>query len=72
MTDQFVLAKSSFPDFFKAMQKLGKVFAPVTVSAKSFAFREVTAPEQIAYQALRTILPPKKFFYPQEEVVVLY
>lgn len=72
MTDQFVLAKSSFPDFFKAMQKLGKVFAPVTVSAKSFAFREVTAPEQIAYQALRTILPPKKFFYPQEEVVVRY
>lgn len=56
--------------FFSHLQSLGKVYAPVPVSAKSFSFKQVTSPDEIAFDALRSILPPKKFFYPQEETIM--
>lgn len=69
MDKTYILPKESFEEFFNTLKALGNVFAPVRVSEKSFSFRKVESPEQIAFEALRTILPPKKFFYPQEEVL---
>lgn len=66
----FVLRKANFGDFFKELKKLGAVNAPVRVSDQSFAFKKVESADEIAFEALRTILPPKKFFYPTEETII--
>jgi hypothetical protein len=44
----------------------------VRVSEQSFSFREVTSPAEIAFEALRTILPPKKYFFRQQETIISY
>src|SRR5271167_2852111 len=72
MEHQYVFPKTSFDAFFCELACFGKVFAPVKVSDQSFAFRPVDSAGEIAFEALRTILPPKKFFYPQQEVIVRY
>lgn len=58
--------------FFAALKELGSVYAPVRVSAQSFSFKEVQSGDEIAFEALRTILPPKKFFYPPHETLICY
>lgn len=68
----YVFRKTDFSQFFTALKNLGNVYAPVRVSEQSFAFKEVNAEQEIAFEALRTILPPKKFFYPQKEVLITY
>jgi sulfhydrogenase subunit beta (sulfur reductase) len=68
----FILAKESFSRFFERMQEFGPVHAPVRVSEQSFAFRAVSTPDEIAFEALRTILPPKKYFYPPRETLLKY
>jgi sulfhydrogenase subunit beta (sulfur reductase) len=68
----YKFSKESFLDFFKLMQSFGQVHAPVRVSEQSFSFRPVEKPEQIAFEALRTILPPKKMFFPQRETLISY
>lgn len=70
MDRTYVLSKTAFSNFFQELLRLGPVFAPVKVSEQSFSFRKVESPDEIAYEALRTILPPKKFFYQQEETVM--
>ncbi len=72
MEKSFTLLKDNFADFFQSLQSCGKVYAPVRVSDSSFSFKEVQSPDQIAFAALRTILPPKKFFYPQQETILTY
>ena len=68
----FVLKKVSFDKFFAVLRDLGNVYAPVRVSAQSFSFKQVEKVEEIAFEALRTILPPKKFFFPQRETLFSY
>lgn len=68
----FTFAKSDFGLFFSLLAKYGAVNAPVRVSDQSYAFKPVARPEHIAMDALRTILPPKKFFYPQQETLLKY
>lgn len=65
--DQLLLDKSDFAQLFDALKAYGKVFAPRPVSNQSFAYKEVSRPQDISPEALRTILPAKKFFYPQQE-----
>ncbi len=67
-----VFPKSRFPDFFAVMRSFGTVYAPVRVSEQSFSFKEVNAPNEIAFEALRTILPPKKFFFREHERILAY
>jgi sulfhydrogenase subunit beta (sulfur reductase) len=70
--DQFILGKSDFGGFFDALKAYGKVFAPRPVSDQSFAYKPVSRPQDISFDALRTILPAKKFFYPQQEDLVRF
>jgi sulfhydrogenase subunit beta (sulfur reductase) len=72
MERMYVFAKSDFGKFFALLQSFGTINAPVSVSDQSFAFKPVAQPEFIAMEALRTILPPKKFFYPQHEKLIEY
>ncbi len=67
-----VFLKSQFPLFLEALKTQGTVYAPVKVSKESYSFKAVQNADEIAFEALRTILPPKKFFYPQEEKVFSY
>ena len=64
--------KDQFEQFFCLLKSFGKVFAPVRVSEKSFSFKPIESPSQIAFEALRTILPPKKFFFQQHEPILSY
>lgn len=72
MEHPFVLKKADFPQMLAALRNYGKVYAPVRVSDQSYAFKPVDCQEDIAFEALRTILPPKKFLYPQRETVFSY
>lgn len=72
MEHYYRLSKQAFPEFFKLMSAFGQVHAPVRVSDQSFSFRPVNSVEEIAFEALRTILPPKKLFYPQQETLFSY
>lgn len=72
MDKTVTLKKSDFEAFFQALLKFGKVYAPVRVSKQSFSFKEVTKREEIAYDAVRTILPPKKFFFTQHDSLLKY
>lgn len=72
MEHNVVFPKNRFDDFFSLMQSFGTVYAPVRVSEQSFSFKEVSSASQIAFEALRTILPPKKFFFRQHETIISY
>jgi sulfhydrogenase subunit beta (sulfur reductase) len=72
MERTFVFAKNDFGKFFNLLRTFGTVNAPVRVSDASFAFKPVSDYRHIAMEALRTILPPKKFFYPQQETMLRY
>jgi sulfhydrogenase subunit beta (sulfur reductase) len=72
MEKSFVLAKSDFQKFLQRLSTFGAVHAPVRVSDQSFAYKPVDLEKEIAFEALRTILPPKKFLYPQREALFSY
>lgn len=72
MERTFVFSKDDFERFFFLLSGFGKVHAPVRVSDQSFAYKPVSDYRHIAMDALRTILPPKKFFYPQQETLFEY
>jgi sulfhydrogenase subunit beta (sulfur reductase) len=72
MERRFIFAKSDFGRFFGLLTKFGTVNAPVRISDQSFAFKAVKDHQHIAMDALRTILPPKKFFYPEHETLLEY
>lgn len=72
MAQIYVFSKSDFNFLLEVLKQQGKVYAPVRVSDQSFSFKEVQSEEEIAWEALRTILPPKKFFYPQSETILKY
>ncbi len=67
-----VFPKARFADFFAVMRSFGTVYAPVPVSEQSYSFKEVTTHNEIAFEALRTILPPKKFFFREHERILAY
>jgi sulfhydrogenase subunit beta (sulfur reductase) len=71
--DQYkVLYKTDFNDFIDRLAKIQKLVAPVQCGERSFAFHEVTSGEEIAVKYIPTILPPKKYFLPQNETLVEY
>lgn len=72
MNHDYTFQKTDFGKFVAQLQAFGTVFAPVRVSNASFAFKSIVDASDIALDALRTILPPKKFFYPQHETLLRF
>lgn len=72
MQRAFYFPKADFPEFFNLLTDFGPAHAPVRVSKSFFSFDPVTSHDQIAFEALRTILPPKKLFYPPHEPLVSF
>jgi sulfhydrogenase subunit beta (sulfur reductase) len=67
-----VLKKADFKEFIGRLAKNRKLVAPVKRGDKSFAFAEVKSGDEIALKYIPTILPPKKYFLPQSEVLAEY
>lgn len=64
--------KHRISDFVAELQKIGPVFAPVRVSEHSFSFKAISSYEEICFEALRTILPPKKLFFAPSELLFTF
>lgn len=67
-----VLKKADFNAFIGKLASAKKLVAPVKRGEKSFAFAEVKSGDEIALKYIPTILPPKKYFMPQSEVLAEY
>lgn len=72
MQHYFSFPKHSISRFFDLLKNIGRVWAPVRVSDQSFSFKEINGYEDIAFEALRTILPPKKFFFTPQETLIRF
>ncbi len=68
----FVLRKNFFDDFISCLTKISKVVAPVQKGYNKYEFEEIKAGSQISLKYIPTILPPKKYFMPQYEVLAEY
>ena len=67
-----VLKKEDFGGFISRLSRMHKVAAPVSKGHNNFAFEEVTSAEKISLKYIPTILPPKKYFMPQQETLLEY
>ncbi len=57
------LPKTNFKLFAEGLQKYGEVHIPKKKSKESYVFTKMEDPSEIALEYLRTILPPKKYFF---------
>ncbi|MCX7905157.1 MAG: 4Fe-4S dicluster domain-containing protein [Elusimicrobiales bacterium] len=66
-----ILKKSNIDSFIKELSKKMKVVAPVKKWQNNFVFDEINSAEDISTDDyIPTILPPKKYFMPQREVIM--
>ncbi len=71
--DKFVtLNKQDLNDFIVKLSRSQPVMAPVARGCKSFVFESVDSAKAIALHYIPTILPPKKYFFPQRETLLTY
>lgn len=62
-----ILMKEDLGNFISRLSRLQKLFAPVSKGYNNFSFKEISPADEIALKYIPTILPPKKFFMPQQE-----
>lgn len=72
MDKYVVLQKAKLNDFIKKLSESQKVVAPVARGYNNFSFSEVTSGQEVALNHIPTILPPKKYFMPQDEKILEY
>lgn len=65
--EYLILRKDDFNGFISRLSKLRKLVAPVSKGYNNYSFKEVTSADEVAVKYIPTILPPKKFFMPQQE-----
>lgn len=59
-------------DLIRFLQSKGDLYAPHKKGEKSFSFEKVNDPDKVVLNYNRTILPLKKFFIPQKEVLLKF
>ncbi|MCD4686549.1 MAG: 4Fe-4S dicluster domain-containing protein, partial [Anaerolineae bacterium] len=64
----YILSKEKLQEFVGALQANYRVVGPVQTET-GFAFDDITDPSQLTLDYTTTILPPKKYFLPQREVL---
>lgn len=64
----YILSKEKLPEFITALQAKFRVVGPVRTET-GYEFADITQPEQLQLDYSTTILPPKKYFLPQREVL---
>ncbi len=65
-----ILKKENLDGFISRMSRLRKVSAPVAKGNGEYAFEEVDSSDRIELKYKPTIMPPKKYFMPQEETLL--
>ena len=66
------LKKNQLSPLIESLAKKTTVVAPVAKGNQNFAFEKVTSAEEITLNYIPTILPPKKYFLPQKELLLKY
>lgn len=56
-------------EFLERLKAYGNLFAPQKISEKSYDFKLVEDVQDVIFDYNRTILPPRKFFYPTKETL---
>ncbi len=69
MDKYVVLQKTHFEEFIKKSAEASTVVAPVSKGFNNYAFAEVRSAGEVSLKYIPTILPPKKFFMPQNEII---
>ncbi len=64
----YILPKEKLPELVTALQKAFRVVGPVQTET-GYAFDDITDPAQLQLDYTTTVLPPKKYFLPQREVL---
>ena len=64
-----VLGKSRFDDFFKVLEELGTIVAPVKTSEDMYSFKHIKETSEASMLYTRTMIPPKKYFIKPDEVI---
>jgi sulfhydrogenase subunit beta (sulfur reductase) len=64
----YILSKEKLPEFVKALQAHFRVVGPVRTET-GYAFDDITEASQLQLNYNTTVLPPKKYFLPQREVL---
>ncbi len=72
MMSYVVLDKDQLNSFIVQLAAGQKVVAPVHKGNNRYAFEEVQTGEKISIKYIPTILPPKKYFMPQNETLLEY
>lgn len=66
------LPKTNFNAFIEGLKKYGEVHVPVKKSQKSYVFTPMNDPSEIALEYLRTVVPPKKYFFKPKEKLITF
>ncbi len=74
MDQYYRLNKTECREFVGALTSRYQVVAPVKRGEKSFVFARISSPDEIASpeEYIPTIIPPKKYFFPQRETILEY
>ncbi|MCX5669556.1 MAG: 4Fe-4S dicluster domain-containing protein [Candidatus Omnitrophica bacterium] len=67
-----ILSKKDLDAFISALAQSQKVVAPVARGHNNFSFAEVSSGKEITLKYIPTILPPKKYFLPTQEIITSY
>ena len=72
MQQYVTLNKDNLHNFVSNLASEQTVVAPVSKGFNEFAFEPVTSAKEISLNYIPTILPPKKYFMPQNETLATY
>ncbi len=62
-----VIAKDNLETFLGGLREFGEVFGPVEKERGAYIYAQLTDVKNVVQDAQRTVLPPKKYLYPQKE-----
>ncbi|MFA5039391.1 MAG: 4Fe-4S dicluster domain-containing protein [Candidatus Omnitrophota bacterium] len=68
---QAIIAKKDMPRWFDSLKKHGKIFGPKKKETQ-FVFSPVEEFEEMSLVYIPTILPPKKYYFPQKEPLLKF
>jgi len=66
------IQKEQIYEFLERLKAYGSLYAPKKISEKSYDFRSVEDVQEVVFDYHRTILPPRKFFYPTKETLFTF
>jgi len=66
------ISKQNTYEFLERLKKIGTLYAPHKISEKFYDFCEVDDVKDVEFDYQRTIRPPRRFFYPEREVLFTF